>query len=105
MFALAENFTLEKQDDLFLCAKEHEADFKHAHFTNGMVSHCFTCAGHRPDFTSFTTLQSERNLRKRKIKETVFFKANSDVTVNGPDSITLSETWSRFLPQFELELD
>ena len=28
-------FTSEKEDDLFLHAKVHEADFKHAHFTNG----------------------------------------------------------------------
>ena len=70
--------------------KEHEADVKAMRIRSTISEHVHTL-NHKPDFDSFRVVDVERDLRKRRIKESLLILRND--TFNRDGGVGVDKCW------------
>ena len=74
--------------------KEHEADVRLMRMRSAISEHVHTL-NHRPDFDSFQILESEKNLRRRRVKESLHILKND--TFNRDGGVGVDRCWRSIL--------
>ena len=74
--------------------REHEKDVKEMSMKSAISEHCHTF-NHRPDFSTFTVIDHEKNWRRRRIKEGLHIMTNR--TFNRDSGFVIDKSWEGVL--------